>query len=101
MPFVGSIIPPSAIGQGVDKRVQRRKDAVRGAKFDDALSDAARFSGDEVVLSSVEEVETERSVGGPSSNDSEAGHEDRAQHGAYANGLPVPVPTPPSIDVQG
>lgn len=101
MPFVGSIIPPSAIGQGPDKRVQRRKDAVRGAKFDDALSDAARSIGDEVVLSSVEETETERSVGGPSANDSEEGHEDRAQHGAYANGPPMPASMRPSIDVQG
>lgn len=38
---------------------------------------------DEAVLTSVEAVDIERPVTGPSANDSEAGHEDRAQHGAY------------------
>lgn len=95
MPFVGSIIPPSSFGNGPDKRVERRRGAVRKAEA--AGDSGTGRDGDEVMLSSVEEIETERSVSGPSSNDSEEGHEDRAQHGAYAQG---PAQRP-HIDVQG
>ena len=98
MPFVGSIIPPSAFGNGPDKRVERKRGALRKIE---AVGDAGSGrEGDEVMLSSVDETETERSMSGPSSNDSEAGHEDRAQHGAYAKD-PAHGPQRPHIDVQG
>lgn len=101
MPFVGSIIPPSSFGNGPEKRVERKRGSVR--KVDGAGGSGESGSerdGDEVMLTSVEETETERSVSGPSSNDSEAGHEDRAQHGAYASD-PTQAHKRPHIDVQG
>lgn len=97
MPFVGSIIPPSSFGGG-DKRIERKRQANRRVEGGAAGGSGER-EGDEVMLSSVEETETERSVSGPASNDSEAGHEDRAQHGAYAQGPAEPARL--HIDVQG
>lgn len=97
MSVLGSIIPPSPFGG--DKRVERRKAAYRRVEASGSGGPGGEREGDEVMLSSVEQTETERSVSGPASNDSEAGHEDRAQHGAYAQG-PAQPPRP-HIDIQG
>lgn len=65
----------------------------------EAGSSFQRALDDEASLTSIESMETSRPVAGPSSNESEEGHEDRAEHGAYAD-LPKP-PARPRIDVQG
>jgi hypothetical protein len=98
MPFVGSIIPPSSFGNGPEKRVERKRGPVRKAEAADNLG--GERDGDEVILSSIEESGEDQPDSGSSSNDSEAGHEDRAQHGAYAQD-PAQGPKRPHIDVQG
>lgn len=61
---------------------------------------------DEAMLTSVEAVDLARTVAGPAANDSEDGHEDRAQHGAYAPdrqplGPRANAPGRPRIDLRG
>ncbi|MFM9957970.1 MAG: hypothetical protein ACKVZJ_07825 [Phycisphaerales bacterium] len=85
MAFLGAVPTHPAPRSGALEGRGNRARAVRAA--DRAGSTGGGNSErdqDEAVLSSVEAVDLERPVAGPSANDSEDGHEDRAQHGAYA-----------------
>lgn len=97
MPFVGSIIPPSSFGQGPgEKRVQRRRSGVdRAAEPGDSFQ---RTLEDEASLQSVEGADSAKRVDGPASNESEAGREDRAEHGAYSLD---PSAAQRRLDIQG
>jgi len=101
MPFVGSIIPPAAFGEGPNApNVKRRTPRERRVEQGDSFK---RHLEDEASLTSVEPIET-RAVTGPSSHESEEGHEDRAEHGAYdPSGPESPTARRPGkrLDLQG
>lgn len=102
--FLGAIPNNPAPRAGA---IEGRNTRARIVKSADRSGGGSGGSGDrdqdEAVLSSVEPVDLERPVTGPSANDSELGHEDRAQHGAYApDARPgKPAPPPRRLDLQG
>lgn len=105
MAFMGAIpTNPVSRAGALDSRASRAR-AVKAAERSGSGGGSGREQ-DEAVLTSVEAVDIERPVTGPSANDTEDGHEDRAQHGAYAPDPRTAAkgrshPQRPRLDLQG
>lgn len=81
MPFVGNIVPGSALGLDQKDKVTRRERA-EAKKAADAAKGFARVL-DEADLTAPRDVEPGDAVRSVKANEAEESHEDRTEHGYY------------------
>jgi len=95
MPFLGSIIPNNVVGVGKQERAQKRE---KQRKADETERNTSRpTDGAELSARAVDESEAVRSTKG---NETEEGHEDRAEHALYRLSGNQP-PQPRGLDLEG
>jgi len=95
MPFLGSIIPNSVVGLGRQERAIKRESKRKTEETERASTRGA--DGADLSPRAVDESEAVRAAKG---NDTEEGHEDRAEHAAYGPYASV-QPRKRAIDLEG
>lgn len=95
MPFLGSIIPNSLVGIGRLESAVKREQKRKAEETDKAAGRGA--DGADLSAQAVDEAEAVRAAKG---NDTEEGHEDRAQHAAYGP-YGQPNPARRKLDIEG